>query len=314
MGRYCNSGASAERAERIASSCSELTNESTQVVLRDRDRDAVIKATCKPIWHFTSGVRLSTTHMLGIQLDRFKTYNLWEQDEERWWGQAIDTVNRQQLCSTPKDGCAVLDVGAALGYYTIMSRLRLPAGVAVHAFNPHWIFMSTLRQNLMLNQQDGSVCLHEQAVSNTSGDLVRFGFGYAAGLGVRDHRVGSRSMATVQTTTLDEWARQHLSEQRPPFLLVKIDVEGAADLVLQAATKLIGVASHFVIGIHSNQELDAVQRAIGPPAYEVLTARARGSQSSPNGEFVARLGSWQAEHPAQRHQGLKKRMVSKDTR
>ena len=56
-------------------------------------------------------------------------------------------------------------------------------------------------------------------------------------------------------------------------------------------------------------ERDAQAIVVGMPLTVDGTV---GERAEKTGEFVARLGSWQEEHPAQRHQGLKKRMVSKD--
>lgn len=100
----------------------------------------------------------------------------------------------------------------------------------MHAFNPHPLFMHELRRNLMLNGLDGSICLHESAVSNRSN--ARVSLEYAVGSGIvgqpHAHEHGRHTWAEVNTTTLDDWAAMaapQLLAQQPAFLLVKLDVE-----------------------------------------------------------------------------------------
>ena len=266
-------------------------------------------------WRFASGVMLSTTHMLDVQTRRFSTTgNVWEADEELLWKNAFEAAKRVQKKANcqerraasfrPECGGLVIDGGAALGYYTLLSMLHAPRGTTIHAFNPHPVFMRALRDNLVLNRADGSVCLHERALSSVPDDRVSFGFGYGAGIDARDGRASHKEVI-VRTTTLDAWAAAYLpalppravesavatrSASHPPFLLVKLDIEGAADKALAAASTLIGRATHWFIGIHNNRELHAAKQAIKPPLYTVLANGRNGKgKGSPNGMFVARL-------------------------
>ena len=218
------------------------------------------------------------------------------------WRQAFAEAAERPACAkapgsvSPGDesgSCAVLDVGAAYGYYSLLTALHAPAGVRAHAFNPHPAFMHELRRNLMLNRVDGRVCLHEYGVSEAPGNAT---MEYSVcgkiwgGSCIHEHG-GTSTLRQVRVTTLDEWAASSapaLLRRRAPFLFVKLDIEGAGAMAIRGGRRLLHHATHVLVGIHNPDEWKEAHATFRPPVWEVLMARQKGGAHDPNGVFAAR--------------------------
>lgn len=131
-----------------------------------------------------------------------------------------------------RPGDTVVDVGANVGYFTLLlSHLVGPTG-RVHAFEPMPHALERLKAHLAMNRCQ-NVTLHECAVGSTSGTTRLY-------LGPRHHTSVSSLMARdgaeavdVHCTTLDD----ALAGIRPT--LVKVDVEGWESEVMAGAKTLL---------------------------------------------------------------------------
>lgn len=141
----------------------------------------------------------------------------------------------RQFVRLLRPGDHVIDVGANVGYFTLVAaRLVGPTG-GVHAFEPSPQVFPWLRANARLNPVL-NICVHQKAVTDRGGP-VRF---HAAS----PDRTGYSSIrdlgtATAAVTTVDAVALDDLLNELPPTRLVKIDVEGAEWLVLQGMRRLL---------------------------------------------------------------------------
>lgn len=161
-----------ERRERIAACSANLSSPAPLVqapynhsTLANTNPVSRVQRSPALAWLLASGVLLGT-EPIERQLRRFSaagSANLWEQEDELFWRAAFRDAALHPACHRLGGGCAVLDVGAAFGYYSLLTKLWAPAGVVAHAFNPHPAFMHEMRKNLLLNRLDGHVCLHELA-------------------------------------------------------------------------------------------------------------------------------------------------------
>mmetsp|Transcript_22948 Transcript_22948/g.53013 ORF Transcript_22948/g.53013 Transcript_22948/m.53013 type:complete len:297 (-) Transcript_22948:305-1195(-) len=234
------------------------------------------------VWAFASHVLLKAQWLSRQQLERFTrkgAANLWEEDEERLLTRALREAEAGG-CVPP---CTVLDIGAAYGYYSILARLVAPS-LRVHAFNPHPIFVKNMRENLLLNHLEGSVCLHDAAVGATNGHAQ---LAYSVHGRIQNGTAArQRRMTRVRVVTLDTWARQWLHGQTP--WLVKMDVEGEAGNALRHARSLLPHVRWWVIGIHNADEWKAVQAMLTEPEYERILSSRTAVGSSPNGAIIAR--------------------------
>ena len=140
-----------------------------------------------------------------------------------------------------KPGDVILDVGANAGLYTILAaRIVGPHG-HVFAFEPDDRAVALLRRNIALNGLT-NVTVIEAAVSNETGQR---NFAAASDIAMSSlaatHRDDQQiqSWRTVDTLRLDD-ALGKYGIERPTFL--KIDVEGAEQLVVEGATGLLARA------------------------------------------------------------------------
>ncbi len=133
-----------------------------------------------------------------------------------------------------REGMTVLDLGANVGYYTLLACKRVGASGNVYAFEPDPETCKYLLRNIRANG-----CLNAtlamRAVSNTTGIayLVRDPTTYAKNwLSTSQPR---SEHAVVQTVTLDDFFAQ---EGWPPVDLVKMDIEGGEKAALEGMREL----------------------------------------------------------------------------
>lgn len=139
------------------------------------------------------------------------------------------------LAELVKPGQTVYDVGANIGFFTMLcSRLVGPEG-AVYAFEPIPQNVATLRHNVALNGLTNVVII-EKALSSSTGAAEMFVSPWSAfhslnvaGASKQENHGPQSGEIVVQTVTLDEFVRGE--DVRAPDL-VKIDVEGAELVVL----------------------------------------------------------------------------------
>lgn len=132
-----------------------------------------------------------------------------------------------------KPGNVVLDLGANIGYFTLLfARLVGPNG-KVYAFEPHPTTYSLLKKNIQANGY-GNVTSYQKAVSNRSGELVL----YVDKFSNVDHRIYPSETRTeeirIETVRLDDFF--------PNLSLVnfiKVDTQGAEALILSGMKNLL---------------------------------------------------------------------------
>ncbi len=162
-----------------------------------------------------------------------------------------------------KPGAHCLDVGANLGYYSmLMADLAGPSG-SLRAFEPNPRMHELLHRNLELNGFLGMAQSVNRAVSTRSGDILSF----QASL---EHPKNGSLMAApsadtvvtqVETVALDEYADR-------PVDFIKIDVEGAEEQVWHGMQKLLDASPDIRILLEFNAQrcadapglLDAIGR------------------------------------------------------
>lgn len=138
------------------------------------------------------------------------------------------------LLDTLEPGQTVIDVGAHIGYFTLMmSRLVGGAG-KVFAFEPDPCNFALLQTNLRLNRV-GNVLAERKAVSNRLGRAKL----YIAKDNTGDHRLygtsAERAVHEVDVVSLDGYS----ACADVPVHLVKIDAQGLESRILDGMSALI---------------------------------------------------------------------------
>ena len=158
-----------------------------------------------------------------------------------WWlpasrGKVLRILNgtyeREQTALFEKllhAGDTVLDVGANVGYYTLLASVLVGGGGRVHAFEPEPRNAEFLRRHVRINGR-GNVSVEQAAVSDRVG-TARFDFGSGTGTG----HLADAGAIEVRTLRLDDHCAAHGLKPRA----IKIDVEGAEMSVLAGARQTL---------------------------------------------------------------------------
>ena len=146
--------------------------------------------------------------------------------------QATTKLFRQLI----QPGMVVVDVGANVGYFTLLAAELAGSGGTVYAFEPEPNNYALLKNNIQLNSYSNIQPI-ETAVSNECGSTQL----YLSAMDNGSHSIygtaarGVTGTHLVATTTLDAFLK---GEGWPKVDLVKIDVEGAEIRVLDGMERL----------------------------------------------------------------------------
>lgn len=124
-----------------------------------------------------------------------------------------------------RPGGTVLDVGAHVGYYTLLASVLVGGSGRVHAFEPNPRNADFLRRHVRINRLR-NVTVQQAAVSDRAA-TARFDFGSGSGTG----HLADAGALEVLTLRLDDYCAEHGLAPTA----VKIDVEGAEMSVLAGA-------------------------------------------------------------------------------
>ncbi len=140
----------------------------------------------------------------------------------RFFAGTYETDQTEVFCRHVGSGATVIDLGANVGYYTLLAARVVGSSGRVLACEPEPLNASFLRRHVAANRLT-NVEILEAAVGDRQGE-VRFTRGKGRGRG----HISEEGELTVPLTTLDHMVAEAGVE--PGFL--KIDVEGAEDDVL----------------------------------------------------------------------------------
>ena len=146
-----------------------------------------------------------------------------------------------------RPGMTVLDVGANVGMYSLLSARRVGPTGRVHAFEPTPAVAASLRRNVALNGL-GNVHVHEAAVSDAAG---RATFYLQDSSDCNTLAGGAGTPIRVRTVTLDDHVAAHGLDRVD---VMKMDVEGAEVLALRGGGRLLAAADGPVLMLEFNPE------------------------------------------------------------
>ena len=139
-----------------------------------------------------------------------------------------------------KSGFNVLDIGANIGYYTLLFSRCVGVTGCVYAFEPEPDNFCILQSNICLNQV-ANVVLSQSALSDEQGQAWLYKTKYNLG----DHRLSYNQGAVpirVDISTLDNV----FSNQEININFVKIDTQGAEEKILRGMQKIIAKNTHYM--------------------------------------------------------------------
>jgi FkbM family methyltransferase len=138
-----------------------------------------------------------------------------------------------------RPGMFVVDLGASLGYYTLLAAKKVGNNGRVYAFEPQPWNCEVIRKSIHANAYEGIVIIIQKAVADKQG-LVTLHFAEPgsgeASLYWRSMPGRGQQSIAVEATTLDEFFEK---EGSPPIHVMKMDIEGAEKAALEGAKALI---------------------------------------------------------------------------
>ena len=135
-----------------------------------------------------------------------------------------------------RPGMVVIDVGAHVGYYSLLAARKVGPEGRVYAFEPEPSNYDLLLNNIDLNGYE-NIVPSKIAISNKVGQTTLFLTALDNGRSsTYHHGLPEKGGVTVETTTLDAWLE---AEGWPEIGLIKVDVEGAELDVLEGMGQLL---------------------------------------------------------------------------
>jgi FkbM family methyltransferase len=136
-----------------------------------------------------------------------------------------------------------VDIGANTGYYSLLATKVNPL-IKVFAFEPANGPLHYLKKNVLLNDLQVSILIHDKALSNETGEVMfyevrnkKYSYLHYNLSGVGSLKADlSKRVYPVNALTLDEFIKDNLVES---IDLIKIDTEGTENIILKGAEQTI---------------------------------------------------------------------------
>lgn len=209
-------------------------------------------------WPWPVSVRLNSGRRMYVDLRSAIGRGIFAKGE-------FDALIFGPLRTALREGGTFLDVGANVGFYSMLALEVVGATGAVHAFEVDQRPLRCLRRTIE-HDSIANLHLHEVAVGHQDGVI---------GLAMRKESghtgvVLQGGDGEVRMLTLDTWWR---SAGRADVQAIKIDIEGAELLALQGAKAMLEELRPLIV-CESDEELQA-RYGYDPPALMDLLAELR---------------------------------------
>ncbi|MGB7759240.1 MAG: FkbM family methyltransferase [Bryobacteraceae bacterium] len=148
------------------------------------------------------------------------------------WLGSYEWEKQRKFCEVVRRGDVVYDLGANVGFYTLLASVLAGADGKVYSFEPSPRNLRLLRTHLELNHVD-NVSVVDVAVSSSDG-CAQFDLGPDPSMG--HLRQGQSNAIGVRTAALDTLV---FSSQILPPSVIKCDIEGGEYEALMGARRMI---------------------------------------------------------------------------
>ncbi|MBI4732009.1 MAG: FkbM family methyltransferase [Chloroflexi bacterium] len=194
-------------------------------------------------------------------------------DKDYWLGTYEPDI-QSALHELIPAGAVIYDVGANIGYVSLLLAKAAGEGGKVFAFEALPSNVEQLRRNVELNGMERQVTVVAKAVTQAPGP-VRFlvhasgGMGKAAGSAGRDDPY--QSDVTVDGISLDEFT---FGQGNPPPQVVKMDIEGGEVLALPGMRRLLAEARPLMLmELHGPESSRVAWETLTAARYEIRWMR-----------------------------------------
>lgn len=138
-----------------------------------------------------------------------------------------------------RPGDLVFDIGASVGWYSLLLASTAPRGVDIHAFEPDPWMRGLLHENVSRNRADAVVTIVGAAVGERTGPALLHRYGSRRRERNRLLRWVKRDTVDVEMVSLDDYCREAGLESRPVGF-IKIGVQGFEFPALRGARATLG--------------------------------------------------------------------------
>lgn len=195
----------------------------------------------------TSGVKLAELHGHKMHLAPPGRYPPLDMAMDRYEPGTTRTFQK-----TVKPGMVVIDVGAHVGYYSLLAASLVGPTGRIYAFEPEDENHRLLKKNIELNGYE-NIIVTKIAISDTVGNSSLHRTALDSGRhSMFHHGLPEQDSVTIETTSLDSFLE---SEGLPSVDLIKVDVEGAEEAVLNGMPQLIERSSNLKLIMEFNPAL-----------------------------------------------------------
>jgi FkbM family methyltransferase len=216
--------------------------------------------------------------------------------KELYWGDgrrphAEDDLAIELFASLAADADIVVDVGAYTGIFTLVAAKVNPS-VHVHAFEIVPAVHEMLRENAVRNGVEDRVSAHLAGVGRPGGSItVPEGSGGSALPDFYSTRLHFEEGTKVELVALDSLVDEVPSGSR---VLMKIDVEGSEDEVLEFGRRFLGAFGPDILCEILDGVADAasVERSLSPHGYRYFLVREHDLEERPHIVPDPRFRDW----------------------
>lgn len=141
-----------------------------------------------------------------------------------------------------KTGDTVLDIGAHIGYYTLMAAKRVGSKGKVYGFEPNTDNCELLTKNIEINGYK-NVVLVKKAVADSTKKAKFFLSRVSTGMHSLIDIDNNGDTILVDTISLDDF----FGKNPPPVSVIKMDIEGGEYVALEGMSRLLKKSKHMSI-------------------------------------------------------------------
>jgi FkbM family methyltransferase len=194
-------------------------------------------------------------------------------DKDYWLG-TYEPELQSALRELIPAGAVIFDVGANIGYVSLLLAKAAGETGKVFAFEALPSNVDQLRHNVALNGMDAHVMVISSAVTQAPGP-VRFLVHASGGMGKADGSAGRddhyQSEVTVPGTCLDEFV---YAQGNPPPQVVKMDIEGGEVMALPGMRRVLAEARPLMLmELHGPESSRVAWETLTAAGYEICWMR-----------------------------------------
>ena len=183
--------------------------------------------------------------------------------EHGYWLGWYEIGKRQAFENAITEGAVVYDIGANVGYYSLMAAVVAGVSGHVYAFEPLPRNVDYLRKHVALNKLEDRITVFDVAVSDQTGEAA-FDLGASTSMG----HLAESGEIKVKMARLDDLLIE--GQVKPPDYM-KVDVEGAEFDVLNGARELLAKHKPVIfLDTHNREAHNATVKLLNEFNYEIV--------------------------------------------